>query len=41
MQTLRGHSDSVNKVVFIPYSNTLVTGSADKTLSLWDVRTVE
>ena len=38
--TLRGHADSVNAVVFLPYSNTLATCSADKTLSLWDARTV-
>lgn len=38
--TLRGHADSVNSIVFLPYSNTLLTCSADKTLSLWDARTV-
>ncbi|KAK3723325.1 hypothetical protein QZH41_014395, partial [Actinostola sp. cb2023] len=37
--TLRGHADSVNSIVFLPYSNTLLTSSADKTLSLWDART--
>lgn len=40
MSTLRGHADSVNGVVFMPYSNTLVSCSADKTLALWDTRTV-
>ena len=38
--TLRGHADSVNTVHFLPYSNTLASASADKTLSLWDIRTV-
>ena len=40
MSTLRGHADSVNSVEFLVYSNTLCTSSADKTISLWDVRTV-
>ena len=40
MFTLRGHADSVNAVYFLPYTNTLVTASADKTLPLWDTRTV-
>lgn len=38
--TLRGHSDSVNAVHFLPYSNIVATCSADKTVSLWDIRTV-
>ena len=38
--TLRGHADSVNSILFLPYSNTLLTSSADKTISLWDARTV-
>ena len=38
--TLRGHADSVNSVMWLPYSNTLTTCSADKTVSLWDARTV-
>ena len=37
--TLRGHADSVNSIMFLPFSNTLVTCSADKTISLWDART--
>lgn len=40
MSTLRGHADSVNSVSFLSYSNTLLTASADKTVSLWDLRTV-
>ena len=38
--TLRGHADSVNRVKFIPYSDSLASCSADKTVSLWDIRTV-
>uniref|UniRef100_A0A2K6TU40 Sperm associated antigen 16 n=1 Tax=Saimiri boliviensis boliviensis TaxID=39432 RepID=A0A2K6TU40_SAIBB len=37
--TLYGHTDSVNSIEFFPLSNTLLTGSADKSLSLWDART--
>lgn len=37
--TLRGHADAVNSIQFLSYSNTLVTCSADKTISLWDART--
>ncbi|XP_064371420.1 sperm-associated antigen 16 protein isoform X2 [Dromaius novaehollandiae] len=36
--TLRGHKDSVNSTEFLPFSNTVLTSSADKTLSLWDTR---
>ena len=38
--TLYGHTDSVNSIEFFPYSNTLLTGSADKSLSIWDAGTV-
>lgn len=38
--TLRGHADSVNTIEFLPFSNTLLSSSADKTVSLWDARTV-
>ncbi|NWY47116.1 SPG16 protein, partial [Sylvia atricapilla] len=38
--TLRGHGGSVNSIEFLPFSSTALTSSADKTLSLWDVRTV-
>ena len=38
--SLRGHADSVNAVSFLPFSNTICSCSADKTLSLWDARTV-
>ncbi|NXO53376.1 SPG16 protein, partial [Aramus guarauna] len=37
--TIRGHKDSVNTVEFLLFSNTVLTSSADKTLSLWDART--
>ncbi|KAE8580528.1 hypothetical protein XENTR_v10024450 [Xenopus tropicalis] len=36
--TMRGHMDSVNSIEFLPYSNIVLTSSADKTLSLWDAR---
>ena len=39
-ETLRGHSESANAVVWVPYSNLLLSCSADKTLILWDARTV-
>ena len=38
--TLRGHGDSINAVHFLPYTNSLITASADKTISHWDIRTV-
>lgn len=38
--TLRGHADSINALQFLPYSNTVATCSADKTIALWDIRTV-
>lgn len=38
-QTLRGHTDSVNHVVFQPYTNHAVSCSGDKSVSMWDVRT--
>lgn len=37
--TYRGHVDSVNSVKFQPYSCLFVSGSGDKTVSLWDIRT--
>lgn len=38
--TLRGHADSVNSAEFLHFSNSVLTSSADKTISLWDGRTV-
>lgn len=38
--TMCGHEDSVNSTEFLPFSNTALTRSADKTLSLWDARMV-
>ena len=37
--TFRGHVDSVNSVQWQPYSCMFVSGSGDKTVSLWDIRT--
>lgn len=37
--TFRGHVDSVNSVVFQPYTNNICTAAGDKTVSLWDIRT--
>jgi sperm-associated antigen 16 protein len=34
----RGHTDSVNKVNFQPFTNYFISSSADKTISIWDMR---
>jgi WD40 repeat protein len=36
LRTLRGHSDDICSVVFSPNGRTLVSGSQDKTIKLWD-----
>ncbi|ORX95176.1 WD40-repeat-containing domain protein [Clohesyomyces aquaticus] len=36
LQTLEGHSGSVNSVVFSPDSTRLASGSSDKTVKIWD-----
>ena len=36
--TLRGHIDAVNTAAFLPMSSSVLTASADHTLSLWDLR---
>nr|WP_321162492.1 hypothetical protein [Nostoc sp. KVJ3] len=38
LQTLSGHSSWVYSVAFSPDGQTLVSGSANKTIKLWDVR---
>ena len=35
--TLKGHSHQVNQIAFSPDGKTLASGSADKTIKLWDV----
>ena len=38
-QTLTGHSDSVSSVAYSPNGQTLASGSWDKTIKLWNVKT--
>jgi WD40 repeat protein len=35
--TLQGHTDEINALAFSPDGKTLVTGSRDKTVRIWDV----
>ena len=37
--TFRGHADQVNSIDWMPYSCMFASGSTDKTVSLWDIRT--
>ena len=39
LQTLKGHSDSVNSVAFSPDGQRVVSGSDDRKVQLWDVGT--
>ena len=38
LRTLEGHQDSVLSVAFDPQGGTLASGSADKTVKLWEAR---
>ena len=38
-QAYRGHTDSVNSINFQPFTNFFVSASADKTISVWDMKT--
>ena len=40
IERLRGHKDSVYSVAFTPDGQGLISGSLDKTLKYWDVRSV-
>src|SRR5262249_12896749 len=39
LDTLKGHSSAVHAVVFSPDGRTLVSGSTDQTVRLWNVET--
>ena len=38
LRTLEGHKDAVMSVAFDPQGGTLASGSDDKTVKLWEVR---
>ena len=40
-QRLIGHRDSINAVVFSPDSQTLISGSDDRNIHIWDVNTAQ
>jgi WD40 repeat protein len=41
LPSLRGHGDVVNSVAFSPDGRTLVSGSWDRQIKIWDLRTGE
>ena len=38
---MRGHQDSVHSAELLMFSNIILSSSVDKTLMLWDARTVK
>ncbi len=38
IETLVGHTDSINEVIFSPDGNLIVTGSADRQVGFWQIR---
>jgi WD40 repeat protein len=41
IRTFQGHTDSVKSVAFSPDGNTVISGSSDSTIKLWNVQTGE
>ncbi len=39
LHILEGHKDGVNAVIFTPDKKYIITGSSDKTIKVWDIRT--
>jgi WD40 repeat protein len=37
LNTLEGHTDSINSVCFSKDGNILASGSSDKTIKIWDL----
>ena len=41
VHTLTGHTDSINSILYIPYTSYIVSGSDDFTMMVWDYETYE